>query len=578
MKFLQLKKKILLVLGDSIIGAVFFMSRNVLLRKPTHPLLYWLLIIMYLLFPWRHHILTSFQCEYLHNLVGADTTTLRDVWWHAIPHHGTIDSIVRPITSANHADTRRNPLPWSRREAMIQDFATTLTIPSYIYHIDDVGQSDQFASYVIKKIFVESEWEIALTPENTIVACSTPSVIDMYVALWFSVLPVELEDYATGKHQHMLPWELVEYIAQRGATSDLSGDEFYRTHVSDASKSLYRTYHIEKKIAKIFADPLLHNDGDITQTRDYNAYVRAFDEWAERKYALTKQYITPGKIVDIWCCTGSYIRELTKNERLRESDFYGIEVASRLYKECLNRKEEWYFANDNVFFYHRNIAQEYVFPENFVDTFTTFSLTHEIESYQGRSALQKFLSMIYTQTALWWSRINVDVVGPEDGDRLVHVCLSRDDGLEHDATSPRPTGLDHAHYFRSLSTYSRFQCFVQDFRRKEWYTVSYDEVMIDGVVYIAISLRDIYEFMTKKDYCDNRYSEMHETFGYWSYTDWIAAVASVWFHVHPDSHSYRNSWIVENRREGRIQLFSYDGSAIQPLPFPDTNMLVIATK
>jgi hypothetical protein len=43
--------------------------------------------------------------------------------------------------------------------------------------------------------------------------------------------------------------------------------------------------------------------------------------------------------VDIGCCSGSLIEKMTKDERLCDADFYGIEVARILYEECKKRKE-----------------------------------------------------------------------------------------------------------------------------------------------------------------------------------------------------------------------------------------------
>lgn len=39
---------------------------------------------------------------------------------------------------------------------MIEDFARHLNAESYVFHIDDVGISDKFAEYIIKKIEVDS--------------------------------------------------------------------------------------------------------------------------------------------------------------------------------------------------------------------------------------------------------------------------------------------------------------------------------------------------------------------------------------------------------------------------------------
>ena len=126
--------------------------------------------------------------------------------------------------------------------------------------------------------------------------------------------------------------------------------------------------------------------------------------------------------VDIGYCTGSLIQQLAQDNRLRESDFYGVEVARRLYQECLHRKEQGAFANDN------------------------------------------------------WQ------------------------------------------------------------------------------------------------------SEMHETFCFWSFAEWRAAVEAAGFVVHPASHAYTNPWIVENRYRGKVGLFLWSGGSREPLAFPVTNMVLVAAK
>ncbi|HBB04341.1 TPA: hypothetical protein DCZ39_05635 [Patescibacteria group bacterium] len=60
-------------------------------------------------------------------------------------------------------------------------------------------------------------------------------------------------------------------------------------------------------------------------------------------------------------------------------------------------------------------------------------------------------------------------------------------------------------------------------------------------------MQDACEFLSKKDYTDNRYSEMHETFCFRSFSEWKKALEDIGFVVHPDSNAYKNPWIIENR-------------------------------
>ena len=203
----------------------------------------------------------------------------------------------------------------------------------------------------------------------------------MFENLGFKVLPMELANKETGELKARTPWEELMNIVQLMNEEKIRHEEdSVLEGVSKATRQLYQKYKLAENIQRTMNDNLLGDEGDITETREYNSYVRAFDEGGERKHKLIEQDILAGKIVDIGCCTGAVIKEMTNNPKLVESDFYGIEVANTLYNECLKRKEEKYFNNDNVFFYKRNIAQAPIFEENSVQTFTTFSLTHEIQS------------------------------------------------------------------------------------------------------------------------------------------------------------------------------------------------------
>ena len=56
---------------------------------------------------------------------------------------------------------------------------------------------------------------------------------------------------------------------------------------------MYNKYDFGGLIQELFDDPLLGRDGDITETRDYNTYVRAFDDGAKRKYEIIKNITKP---------------------------------------------------------------------------------------------------------------------------------------------------------------------------------------------------------------------------------------------------------------------------------------------
>jgi hypothetical protein len=534
-----------------------------------------------LLFPGRHHLLTNFQLEYLTLVTSGDPAALRDVNGAPLRLKKRIDTIIWAITSANHANTRRNPLPAHRREVAIEEFANQIDAASYVFHIDDVGASERFAEYVLKKIQVDSQGRFPLIPENTVVGCSTPEVLAMYERLGFRILPVELVDRQARAFTAPTPWQLTQALVEVGLQGrDWRTDETFLTHVARATRRLYVKYDYGDLLIALHRDHVLTEDGDLTETRNYNTYVRSFDEGAERKYALIKDVVVPGRIVDIGCCTGSVIRQLTLDPRLRESDFYGVEVARPLFAECLHRKEQGAFANDNVFFYQKDIAGEPLFAPNSVNTFLTFSLTHELESYQGRATLEHFIALLHGQLALGGRWINVDVVGPEDKEQRVLMRLNRSDGRNDDyAATFAPHDRQRARdYLAGLSTFARFLRFREDFRHSEGYRL-HCEIETEGDESIVrLSLRNACEFLSKKDYIDNWQSEMHETFCFWSFPEWSQAVERAGFRVHPGSLAFANPWIVKNRFEGKVELFRETANGRTPLPYPVTNMLLIAEK
>lgn len=525
---------------------------------------------MYLLIPGRHHLLTNFQWDYLQELV-AGTGNLRDVTGRPFAADEPIEAIIFPVTSANHSNTRRNPLAFYLRALAIEEFADELPVPVYVYGIDDVGSLPNFASYTLKRIKHDSEGLFDLAPRNTAVVCSTP-VLNMYEQLGFRILPAELADRKSWTYHQTLPWEVVEQIV---ASEDWQNDPQVMARMHPASRELWQKYRLAEKVKLLFRDSMISDDGDITTTRDYNSYVRQMDDIAELKYAETAPFIHPGRIGDIGCAVGSWIKLACRDERFRESDFYGIEVARHLYDICLQRKHNGEFANPFVFFAQRNAVTGLVFEANSMNTIHTSSLTHEIESYGGRAELLQFIANRYQELASGGVWVNRDVVGPEDKDRMVLMNLNSTDGRNDDYEQQITDREKLRQYLAGLSTWARFQRFAQDFRRHANYRLPFQVKRLKEVNYIELRLADACEFMSRKDYLDNWLSEMHETFYFWDFSEWKSHLEAAGFAIAPESKAYANPWIVENRLRGKVELFDLDRN---PLPYPVTNVLLLAVK
>lgn len=528
---------------------------------------------MYILFPGRHHLLTCFQFDYLKKMILSKCEGMTDVDGKPIGNR-EVSGVVFAVTSANHSNTRRNPLPFYLRAMALEEFSRALGVPCFIYGIDDVGHLENFAAYTLKKIKHESDGRFALDPASSLVLCSTP-VLEMYERLGFTILPAELEDKATYKMKTDNPWDLVEKIARNASWAS---DPSLAGRIHPASLHIWTEYRLGEKVSRLFSDRMIGDDGDITATRDYNSYVRQMDDIAKLKYEDTAPYIQSGRVGDIGCAAGSWIKLACHDPKFRESDFYGIEVARQLYDICLQRKHNGEFHSPYVFFSQKNAVTGLAFDPSSMNTIHTSSLTHEIVSYGSLDELVRFIANRHKELVPHGVWINRDVVGPENKDDTVLMKLNKTDGRQEDyAREIGDRGL-LADYLRGLSTYGRFLRFARDFRKVEHGRLSYEIRNVQGEDYISLRLQDACEFISKKDYVDNWQSEMHEVFCFWSYSDWIHALEKAGFRVKNGSRAYVNSWLVQNRYQGKVELFKDGPAGPETIPFPETNVLLIAEK
>ena len=529
---------------------------------------------MYLIFPGRHHLLSNFQFDYLKSLIQSNALSDEPIVGEIPPNGKTIKAIVFAVTSANHYNTRRNPIAFYLRAMAIQSFAADLGIPFFVYGINDVGVLDDFASYTIKFIAHNSNNKLELNPKNSYVVCSTP-VLEMYKGLGFTIFGAELKSQVKWTYKAALPWEIVERFS---VADNWERDRFIQNNIHLASLNMWKQYDIPAKVKLLFDDDLISDDGDITSSRDYNAYVRQMDEIAELKFKDTANYIQSGRIGDIGCAVGSWIKLATEQKELAESDFYGIEVARPLFEICQQRKLNQEFSNPNVFFAKKNAITQSVFQNNSMDTIHTSSLTHEIESYGSRRDLIKFIQNRFNELRPGGVWINRDVIGPNDKDKMVYLELKNTDGRNEDYNKIITDRAGLQQYLDGLSSFAKFLRFAIDFRKEEGYQLNYSIEEINGKSLIHLHFEDACEYLSKKDYTGNWLSEMHERFCFWSYQDWLNQLNASGFIVDPQSHAFRNKWIIKNRWKPVAQLFEKKKNKLKKIAFPNTHAILIARK
>jgi hypothetical protein len=101
--------------------------------------------------------------------------------------------VVWAVTSANHANTRRNPIPANRREVAIELFSLREGLRSLVVPVLDVASTERFAEITLKAVTAATGESLVLSPADCVVATSTPSVIAMYEDLGFAIAPLELD-------------------------------------------------------------------------------------------------------------------------------------------------------------------------------------------------------------------------------------------------------------------------------------------------------------------------------------------------------------------------------------------------
>lgn len=518
-------------------------------------------MIKYILIPGRHHLVTNFQISYLREQLGAIDPDAQVVW---------------AITSANHSGTRRNPVSGSRRQSMIDLVVAHEELPSLVFQITNMTQKQDFEHYLIEDIRVQTDGEIDLSPDNCLIACSTPEIISSYRNLGFDVVTVELDE-ATGRQMTDRPWDVVERLCR--LDDKWKDDEYIRLNMHEVCIGYYDKYNLTDRIQDIFSDSLFDTaDGDITATRDYVVYRAAFEDGAKRKVPDFIESVRPGKIIDIGCATGETIKILCKQPELFESDFYGIEAARPLYDMCEQRKANGEFGNSSVYFYQRNIMTTSLIKNNSANTIITMALTHEIESYLGRDALVDFLKRTYNMLAPGGVYINYDVAGPGKRQDIIYFKPNKLDGDNPEDLKWNLHGIELADFLKTLSTAARFKRFIRDFRSAEGGMNQPVEVIHKDELFYQLSRGDLAEFLAKKDYLASWESEMHEKFCFFDHEEWVDLLSEIGFRLMPVSRSITNNWLIENRFKRAGKVFAELGGGPCSMMDYETNTLLVAEK
>ena len=351
----------------------------------------------------------------------------------------------------------------------------------------------------------------------------------------------------------MVPNEIVQQIGEDQIPLE-------KIPLSKATRAVFAEMpEMITRIRRLFADPILTEQGDLTETRNYGSYTRAMSDIVDIKYTEIKDYLIAGKIVDEGCADGVLIERIVRD--YPDSDIIGVDLSAEMLARANEAKRAGAFGDAFVFFKQQNLMTP-VSPaqERSVDTIICNSTLHELWSYGAQAVtVREYLRNKYLQLRPGGRLVIRDVVGPEAGDETVLLSCKTDDG------SNDPNAEDVG----TLSTHARFLRFVTDFQPRRIAFEAVDDHRFQ------LTRRDAMEFITKMDYTDNWRSEMHEEFCFWDFSQWKDEMTQAGFRVLEASHAYLNPWRVTHSFQPRVALFDLAG---EPLPYPVTNMILVGER
>ncbi len=277
----------------------------------------------YLLLPGRQIVNTRFQEEYLNRILGRDLAALPEMLGDA--PNGKVTDIVFAVTSCNRSNSRYNPLPFEIRAILVYEFVRRLQadfgIHFHILGIPHYPPTEKFAGLILKEIAEQTEGRLTLTPANTVVFTSTPPMIADYRSLGLAVLPGEYDPTAKA-FTHPVPNVIVRRIGEGSVPLE-------DIPLSNSARTVFQNFpDALAQIRRLFHDPILTEQGDLTETRNYATYTRAMSDAIDLKYAEIQPFLRVGKIVDEGCADGTLLERVARD--FLDSDLIGVDLSAEM--------------------------------------------------------------------------------------------------------------------------------------------------------------------------------------------------------------------------------------------------------
>ena len=302
----------------------------------------------------------------------------------------------------------------------------------------------------------------------------------------------------------------------------------------------------------------------------YARYLRGMDASMRQKVALTAAHLLGvGRVADMGMGSGTGSAALAR--LYPELEVVGVDVSENLVARA--RKE--FAAVSNLSFVEGDIAQPQFEPGSLGAVFNS-SVLHHVTTFTGydHSAAQRALAVHVNQLAVGGFLIVRDFVAPEvspGNAPYVILDLPADDGQGEDPSTCSTAALFErfATEFRSLHAEPGFT-----YRRAEEVLPPNVPAPAPGRVRFGVDLRQATEFLLRKDYRSDWYSEVKEEYTYFTQRQFETVFRDLGLRVLA-SFPIWNPWIVQNRFRGRFELYAPTGERLED---PPTNYLIVGEK
>ena len=458
---------------------------------------------------------TALLCGRFHALTRAQGEAIS-----ALGRDPTVDGVVLVVTSADHAGTRRNPLPVSLRRAQLVPVLAALGKPWALGEVADQADDAAWVRAVIGAASAAAGR--ALSTGNTTVVTANRDVVGLFVEAGFHTSPLDA--------QGLVPSQLLELAAAGGAWQREAAPSTIAI-LDDRVLATLRT---------IYGDHKRTDDGELAAHRDFDSYGAQMDASLRQKLDDLLPWVVPGCIVDKGCGTGKLMVELSR--RYPSSALVGVDLSREFLRRC---DENTYFAGD-VRLVLGDAADEAV-DRGTATTVIFSSIMHEIYTYSGYDQGQVNKAVASAAAEL----------GP--GGRI----------LIRDGISPTPPDARWHLHLLTDEAQRAFDHFAVEFKHGAG---AEHRRLAPDLVELSAHLAN--EFLCKKDYQTNWHIEVHEEYGARTLDGWRAVLTGAGLQI-VEAREYVNPWIVDHRYAGQVALRDVDG---RTLPWPATNAVVVAQK